>query len=166
MGSPLIDRVMLKLIGAILKSVYVDLTAMESELARSATDWTSVRPPRLQDKPLTGSYRTVVGGFPRAGRFMRPRGRGARDAGDGGRPGDGEAGRRGRLLGGPGPGAAQRLTPTVTGSLTSVTPKTSLTPETTSRASASRSSVVASPRFVRASVCLVEMRAGLTRSPW
>ncbi|WP_327662011.1 MULTISPECIES: NAD(P)-dependent oxidoreductase [unclassified Streptomyces] len=68
-GSPLIDRVMLKLIGAILKSVYVDLTAMESELARSATDWTSVRPPRLQDKPLTGSYRTVVGGFPRAGRF-------------------------------------------------------------------------------------------------
>ncbi|MFJ8926529.1 NAD(P)-dependent oxidoreductase [Streptomyces sp. NPDC102364] len=68
-GSPLIDRVMLKMIGAILKSVYVDLTAMEAELARSATDWTSVRPPRLQDKPLTGSYRTVVGGFPRAGRF-------------------------------------------------------------------------------------------------
>ncbi|MFJ9126017.1 NAD(P)-dependent oxidoreductase [Streptomyces sp. NPDC102340] len=68
-GSPLIDRVMLKMIGAILKGVYVDLTAMEAELARSATDWTSVRPPRLQDKPLTGSYRTVVGGFPRAGRF-------------------------------------------------------------------------------------------------
>ncbi|MCX4828755.1 NAD(P)H-binding protein [Streptomyces sp. NBC_01016] len=68
-GSPLIDRVMLKMVGAILKGVYVDLTAMEAELARSATDWTSVRPPRLQDKPLTGSYRTVVGGFPRAGRF-------------------------------------------------------------------------------------------------
>ncbi|MEV5613463.1 NAD(P)H-binding protein [Streptomyces sp. NPDC052225] len=68
--SPLADRVMLKLVGAILKDVYVDLAAMEAELARSATDWTSVRPPRLQDKPLTGSYRTVVGGFPRSGRFI------------------------------------------------------------------------------------------------
>ena len=53
-----------------------------------------------------------------------------------------------------------RLTPTVTGSLTSVTPNASRTPATTSRASASRSSVVASPRLVRASVCLVEIRAG------
>ncbi|MER5857908.1 NAD(P)-binding oxidoreductase [Streptomyces sp900105245] len=46
------------------------LHAMEAELARSDTDWTSVRPPRLQDKPLTGHYRTVVGGSPRAGRFI------------------------------------------------------------------------------------------------
>lgn len=67
--SPLADRLMLKVVGAVLKDVYVDLAAMEAELARSATDWTSVRPPRLQDKPVTGSYRTVVGGFPRAGRF-------------------------------------------------------------------------------------------------
>ena len=29
-----------------------------------------VRPPRLQDKPLTGGYRTVVGGFPLKGRFI------------------------------------------------------------------------------------------------
>ena len=29
-----------------------------------------MRPPRLQDKPLTGGYRTVVGGFPRSGRFI------------------------------------------------------------------------------------------------
>ncbi|MFZ3568757.1 NAD(P)-dependent oxidoreductase [Streptomyces sp. BH097] len=67
--SSLADRLMLKVVGAVLKDVYVDLSAMEAELASSATDWTSVRPPRLQDKPLTGSYRTVVGGFPRAGRF-------------------------------------------------------------------------------------------------
>ncbi|MET8470050.1 NAD(P)H-binding protein [Streptomyces sp. NPDC006422] len=67
--QPLADRLMLKVVGAVLKDVYVDLTAMEDELARSATDWTSVRPPRLQDKPVTGSYRKVVGGFPRAGRF-------------------------------------------------------------------------------------------------
>lgn len=53
-----------------------------------------------------------------------------------------------------------RLTPTVTGSLTSVIPKVSCTPATTSRASVRRSSVVASPRLVRARVCLVEMRAG------
>ncbi|MGY0024552.1 NAD(P)-dependent oxidoreductase [Streptomyces sp. cg35] len=68
--SPLPDRVMLKMIGSILKGVYADLAAMEDELARSATDWTSVRPPRLQDKPLSGSYRRVVGGFPRSGRFI------------------------------------------------------------------------------------------------
>ncbi|WP_353944165.1 SDR family oxidoreductase [Streptomyces sp. HUAS MG91] len=67
--SPLVDRLGEKLIGALLKNIYVDLTAMEAELASSATDWTSVRPPRLQNKPVTGVYRTVVGGFPRAGRF-------------------------------------------------------------------------------------------------
>ena len=61
---------MLTLVGAVLKSVYDDLRSMEAELARSATDWTSVRPPRLQDKPLTGVYRKVVGGTPRSGRFI------------------------------------------------------------------------------------------------
>ena len=43
---------------------------MEAELAGSASDWTVVRPPRLQDKPVTGTYRTVVGGFPARGRFI------------------------------------------------------------------------------------------------
>ena len=71
------------------------------------------------------------------------------------------AGRHRRLAGGPRAwrivrSAAQRSTPTVTGSLTSVTPNASCTPSRTSRASASRSSVVASPRLVRARVCLVE----------
>jgi putative NADH-flavin reductase len=69
-GAPLVDRIMLKIISAALKDVYTDLTAMEAELARSATDWTSVRPPRLQDKPVTGVYRKVIGGFPRGGRFL------------------------------------------------------------------------------------------------
>ncbi|MZD04125.1 NAD(P)H-binding protein [Streptomyces sp. SID5785] len=67
---PLADRITLKIINTVLKDVYADLTAMEAELAGSATDWTAVRPPRLQDKPLTGTYRTVIGGFPRAGRFL------------------------------------------------------------------------------------------------
>ncbi|WBO64457.1 NAD(P)-dependent oxidoreductase [Streptomyces camelliae] len=67
--SPL-DRGMRGIVSAVLKDVYADLSEMEAELARSGTDWTSVRPPRLQDKPLTGRYRTVIGGFPRKGRFI------------------------------------------------------------------------------------------------
>ncbi|MGY4967297.1 NAD(P)-dependent oxidoreductase [Streptomyces sp. 900105245] len=65
-----LDRGVRSVVSAVLKDVYADLRAMEAELARSDTDWTSVRPPRLQDKPLTGHYRTVVGGSPRAGRFI------------------------------------------------------------------------------------------------
>ncbi|MFE2303268.1 NAD(P)-dependent oxidoreductase [Streptomyces sp. NPDC059445] len=66
----LLDRTMLRMISALLKDVYADLREMEDELAGSATDWTAVRPPRLQNKPLTGSYRTAVGGFPPRGRFI------------------------------------------------------------------------------------------------
>ncbi|MFE8942515.1 NAD(P)-dependent oxidoreductase [Streptomyces sp. NPDC007856] len=65
-----LDRAMRGLVSAVLKDVYTDLRGMEAELARSGTDWTSVRPPRLQNKPLTGRYRTAVGGFPRKGRFI------------------------------------------------------------------------------------------------
>ena len=65
-----LDRTVRGLVSVMLKDVYADLREMEAELARSATDWTAVRPPRLQDKPLTGSYRTVVGGFPPQGRFI------------------------------------------------------------------------------------------------
>jgi putative NADH-flavin reductase len=65
-----LDRTARRLVSAVLKDVYADLREMEAELAHSDTDWTSVRPPRLQDKPVTGTYRTVVGGFPRGGRFI------------------------------------------------------------------------------------------------
>ncbi|MET8766112.1 NAD(P)H-binding protein [Streptomyces sp. NPDC004658] len=65
-----LDRAVRALVSAVLKDIYADLREMEAELARSGTDWTSVRPPRLQDKPLTGRYRTVVGGFPPKGRFI------------------------------------------------------------------------------------------------
>ncbi|MEU2245339.1 NAD(P)H-binding protein [Streptomyces sp. NPDC019224] len=68
--EPLLDRMMLSVIGAVLKEVYADLTAMEAALAASATDWTSVRPPKLTNGPLTGTYRTVVGGNPRSGRSI------------------------------------------------------------------------------------------------
>ncbi|MGW0708739.1 NAD(P)-dependent oxidoreductase [Streptomyces sp. NPDC002643] len=65
-----LDRGMRALVSAVLKDVYADLREMETALAHSATDWTVIRPPRLQDKPLTGRYRTVVGGFPPRGRFI------------------------------------------------------------------------------------------------
>ncbi|MFI5808081.1 NAD(P)-dependent oxidoreductase [Streptomyces sp. NPDC051561] len=68
--QPLVDRAAGRVISRVLKPVYDDLRAMEAELAASATDWTSVRPPKLTDKPLTGRYRTVVGGTPRSGRTL------------------------------------------------------------------------------------------------
>ncbi|MGW1317049.1 NAD(P)-dependent oxidoreductase [Streptomyces sp. NPDC002426] len=68
--DPLLDRVVRRVIGVVLKEVYADLTRMEAALAGSATDWTSVRPPKLTNGPLTGAYRTVVGGTPRSGRSL------------------------------------------------------------------------------------------------
>ncbi|MFF2010116.1 NAD(P)-dependent oxidoreductase [Streptomyces sp. NPDC058195] len=68
--DPLPDRLARTVVGAALKEVYADLARMEAALARSATDWTSVRPPKLTHGPLTGKYRTVVGGFPRRGRTI------------------------------------------------------------------------------------------------
>ncbi|MER6501337.1 NAD(P)H-binding protein [Streptomyces sp. NPDC001455] len=68
--DPLVDRLVRRVLGAVLKEVYADLTRMEAALAGSATDWTSVRPPKLTDGPLTGTYRTVVGGGPRGGRTI------------------------------------------------------------------------------------------------
>jgi hypothetical protein len=43
-----------------LGKVFADLAVMEDVLRDSGLDWTAVRPPRLTDKPLTGSYRTAV----------------------------------------------------------------------------------------------------------
>jgi putative NADH-flavin reductase len=68
--EPLLDRAIMGMINSLLKPVYDDLRAMEADLAGSATDWTSVRPPRLLNKPLTGTYRTVVGGNPPSGRTI------------------------------------------------------------------------------------------------
>ncbi|MFC9705037.1 NAD(P)-dependent oxidoreductase [Streptomyces sp. NPDC056943] len=69
-GDGVLDKAVLAVISSVLKDVYTDLRAMESALAASATDWTSVRPPKLTDKPLTGRYRTVVGGNPPRGRTL------------------------------------------------------------------------------------------------
>ncbi|MEV4330377.1 NAD(P)H-binding protein [Streptomyces sp. NPDC049597] len=68
--EPLLDRALMSLVGSVLKDIYADLRVMEDELARSATDWTAVRPPRLLDRPLTGRYRAVVGGNPPSARTI------------------------------------------------------------------------------------------------
>lgn len=69
-GEGALDRAVRSVVSAVLKDVYADLRALEAEVEGSGTDWTIVRPPRLQDKPVTGHYRTVVDGFPPKGRFI------------------------------------------------------------------------------------------------
>jgi hypothetical protein len=54
-------RILYPLISAFLRDIYADLAVMEAEIARSGLDWTVVRPPRLTNRPLTGTYRTAVG---------------------------------------------------------------------------------------------------------
>jgi putative NADH-flavin reductase len=49
---------------------YADLALMEDLLRDSGLDWTVVRPPRLTDKPLTGTYRAAYGQNLRRGFFV------------------------------------------------------------------------------------------------
>ncbi|MCW2887102.1 MAG: NAD-dependent epimerase/dehydratase [Streptosporangiaceae bacterium] len=46
---------------AMLREHFADLARMEDILRDSGLDWTITRPPKLTDKPLTGSYRTAFG---------------------------------------------------------------------------------------------------------
>ncbi|MFE2291014.1 NAD(P)-dependent oxidoreductase [Streptomyces sp. NPDC059452] len=69
-GEPPLDRLVRRVVGAVFRDVYADLTRMEAALARSAADWTSVRPPKLTDGPCTGSYRTALGSAPRSSRSI------------------------------------------------------------------------------------------------
>lgn len=57
-GEGLIMRTLLTpMVKRVLKAHYHDLAIMEDMLRSSGLDWTSVRPPRLTNKPLTGKYR-------------------------------------------------------------------------------------------------------------
>ncbi|MER6915496.1 NAD(P)H-binding protein [Streptomyces sp. NPDC000594] len=69
-GEPLVDRVSAALVSRVFRRFYEDLEVMERELAAGSAEWTSVRPPRLLDTPLTGVYRTAVGGNPRSARTI------------------------------------------------------------------------------------------------
>lgn len=57
------------LIKAVLREHYADLARMEDVLRASGLDWTSVRPPKLTDKPLSGGYRTALDRNVRGGAF-------------------------------------------------------------------------------------------------
>lgn len=61
-----------RIAGTMFGKVYEDLAQMEDLLMDSGLDWTVLRPPKLTDKPLTGSYRTAVGSNVRGG-FSVPR---------------------------------------------------------------------------------------------
>jgi len=47
------------LVKAALRGHYADLALMEDILRDSGLDWTAIRPPRLTDGPVTGTYRTA-----------------------------------------------------------------------------------------------------------
>jgi putative NADH-flavin reductase len=59
-------------VGRILREHYLDLALMEEALRDSRLEWTVVRPPMLNDKPLTGSYQRAYGRNIRGG-FSIPR---------------------------------------------------------------------------------------------
>jgi uncharacterized protein YbjT (DUF2867 family) len=48
-------------LAAAFRDVYADLALMEDVLRDSGLDWTVVRPPRLTNRPATGTYRTAIG---------------------------------------------------------------------------------------------------------
>jgi putative NADH-flavin reductase len=53
-----------------LRKHYADLALTEELLRGSGLDWTVVRPPRLTDRPLTGTYRTAFGQNIRGGALV------------------------------------------------------------------------------------------------
>ncbi|MFC7468668.1 NAD(P)-dependent oxidoreductase [Actinomadura keratinilytica] len=89
--EPLTARLTLAVVRQVFGEVYADLAGAEALLARSGTEWTAVRPPRLTDGPLTGTYRRVTGANPRAA-VPLPRRHRPRDAGRGRGPGHGPPG--------------------------------------------------------------------------
>jgi putative NADH-flavin reductase len=60
-GDDLLMRYLLSpLIRRIFGRHYIDLAAMEDLLSGGSLDWTTIRPPRLINGPLTGTYRTAI----------------------------------------------------------------------------------------------------------
>ncbi|WP_411106128.1 NAD(P)-dependent oxidoreductase [Streptomyces sp. cmx-4-9] len=62
--------VFLPVLRRVLRDLYADLAVMEAALAASTARWTVVRPPRLLNRPGTGTYRRVVGGNVPGGRTI------------------------------------------------------------------------------------------------
>ena len=66
----IMQHVLSPLTKAVFRKHYADLAQMEDVLRDSELEWTAVRPPRLTDKPLTGTYRTARGQNLRRGAFI------------------------------------------------------------------------------------------------
>jgi len=58
---PFMRYVLSPLVRAVFREPYADLARMEDALRDSDLDWTVVRPPRLTNRPRTGTYRTAYG---------------------------------------------------------------------------------------------------------
>ncbi|MFD8984833.1 NAD(P)-dependent oxidoreductase [Streptomyces sp. NPDC059564] len=56
----LLRSVMYPLLRRALRDVYADLAVMEAAIGASGLQWTVVRPPRLLDRPRTGTYRRAL----------------------------------------------------------------------------------------------------------
>jgi putative NADH-flavin reductase len=64
---PLIGRLIIRLV---LQNVLLDMRAMQERLAETDLDWTVMWPPRLNNGPLTGEYRTEIDRAVRTGRVI------------------------------------------------------------------------------------------------
>ncbi|HZN85110.1 MAG TPA: NAD(P)H-binding protein [Mycobacterium sp.] len=69
----LMRSVLSPLIRRLFGPLYADLAAMEDQLRDGSLDWTSIRPPRLTNGPLTRTYRTAIDRNVRHGLFISRR---------------------------------------------------------------------------------------------
>jgi putative NADH-flavin reductase len=60
-GDGFFMRLVSPMLKAALRRPYADLALMEDIVRDSGLDWTVIRPPRLTNKPLTGTYRSAYG---------------------------------------------------------------------------------------------------------
>ncbi|MFF8270921.1 NAD(P)-dependent oxidoreductase [Streptomyces sp. NPDC016562] len=58
------------LLRRLLRDLYADLAVMEAAMGASGTQWTVIRPPMLQNKPRTGTYRRALDANVRGGRTI------------------------------------------------------------------------------------------------
>jgi len=73
-GDDLLMRYVLSpLIRRLFGPLYTDLADMEDQLRDGRLDWTSIRPPRLTNGPLTRTYRTAMDRNVRHGLFISRR---------------------------------------------------------------------------------------------
>lgn len=69
-GVDPLKRLAYPILRTAFRGIYADLARMEDVLRESGLDWTTVRPVRLTDKPVTGTYRTSFGQNVRHGLFI------------------------------------------------------------------------------------------------